>query len=716
MRNLLIGLLTLALLACGGSVGAPPASVTGTESPGTAQQDSSSTPAPAATVALPDPEPDPAALSALRAIDDQIEAGDYENAAAAARTVAATSTDPATQAAAHLSEGIARWAAGDRTGALALFERAMTSVPEGDTRQRAAYILARRLNELGRAEQALAVTPVARGHTVLGPLVAIEEWRANTTLGRASDWRALVFSTALPVVFRAQVASEEGRTALAAGDPAEAVAALGAEVALQPSAEARWRLALAQEAAGDAAARTETLVAIVTQHPGDARAVEAVAALRAAGVTIDPFREGLALYRGGVLEAAEDALRRAVSAGATAEAQFYLAASVEDQGRYVEAVSLYDRVLDLAPEPIVAHRAQYWAARSLEAARQYEAASARYSELAASGPAGPFTADAAFRAGYVVLSVDSRAAVSAWRSVPGTGRVLFWLGRELARAGETAAATDAYQRATAAAADPLYAYLARCALGEPCTLEWQFASLAGPVEPDWAALEAAFGAPSERARVIAALAGTLNGLGMTGEAAALLSAPEDAPGDALSLARAAHEAGHYDVARTIAQRLGPEAAQALGRILAPVGFAGVLVARGSEANVHPLLIAALVTVESAWDTDAVSPAGAVGLGQVLPGTGAGLLEARGQSLGEGELQRPAVSLDLAATYLAGELVATGRVEVALAAYNAGPGAARTWGARQPDLAAFIEGIPYEETRRYVRDVLDWYLRYRALYP
>ena len=102
------------------------------------------------------------------------------------------------------------------------------------------------------------------------------------------------------------------------------------------------------------------------------------------------------------------------------------------------------------------------------------------------------------------------------------------------------------------------------------------------------------------------------------------------------------------------------------------------------------MLAAIVSVESSWHTHAVSYAGAIGLGQLMPGTAA--------RLGVNP-HDPAQNLSGAARYLRGLLERFGanphRYELTFAAYNAGPQAVEEYG-----------GIPpYGETQHYVLKVL-----------
>jgi hypothetical protein len=109
-------------------------------------------------------------------------------------------------------------------------------------------------------------------------------------------------------------------------------------------------------------------------------------------------------------------------------------------------------------------------------------------------------------------------------------------------------------------------------------------------------------------------------------------------------------------------------------------------------GVDALLLASVVEAESNFDPLAVSPVGAVGLMQVMPATA-------GDRLSE-QLYEPAVNLEIGSRYLARLLTSfQGDLELALAAYNAGPGAVRRFG-----------GVPpYRETRGYVEKVLSIYV-------
>ena len=140
-------------------------------------------------------------------------------------------------------------------------------------------------------------------------------------------------------------------------------------------------------------------------------------------------------------------------------------------------------------------------------------------------------------------------------------------------------------------------------------------------------------------------------------------------------------------------------------------------AEADEFGVDPLLLAAIVRQESVFDVEALSPAGARGLAQLLPSTAA--LMARGLDVVflPDWITVPDLNLHLGAAHLAELLKRYGRVDAAIAAYNAGPSPVRRWMDRAgaEDADHFIEMIPYPETRGYVRSVLRNRELYGALY-
>jgi soluble lytic murein transglycosylase len=127
-----------------------------------------------------------------------------------------------------------------------------------------------------------------------------------------------------------------------------------------------------------------------------------------------------------------------------------------------------------------------------------------------------------------------------------------------------------------------------------------------------------------------------------------------------------------------------------------------------------------VRQESSWNPLARSRVGATGLAQVMPSTGAWLAGSAGvKAFRPHHLTVPEVALRMGARYLRDQMKRySGRRDLALAAYNAGPGRADRWRRELSagrDADAFREAIPFDETREYVKVVIRNAEVYRRLY-
>lgn len=124
-----------------------------------------------------------------------------------------------------------------------------------------------------------------------------------------------------------------------------------------------------------------------------------------------------------------------------------------------------------------------------------------------------------------------------------------------------------------------------------------------------------------------------------------------------------------------------------GRVAPGTPYAGLFEAASQKYGVSSTLLAAVARQESGFDPRATSPAGAQGLMQLMPATADGL--------GVKNPFDPAQAVDGAARLLSSLLDRFGSTELALAAYNAGPGAVLRY-----------DGIPpYPETTNYVRSIM-----------
>ena len=157
---------------------------------------------------------------------------------------------------------------------------------------------------------------------------------------------------------------------------------------------------------------------------------------------------------------------------------------------------------------------------------------------------------------------------------------------------------------------------------------------------------------------------------------------------------------------------------ALWRILYPMRFEATLRAQAAETGLDPALVAALIWQESTFDPQAVSGPGARGLMQIMPPTGREIARNLGLKYTIDMLHDPDLGLELGTRYLKRMIDGFGgRVDKALAAYNAGPNRVATWASARPGQSAedFIESIPYQETRSYVMTILANREHYRRIY-
>ncbi len=138
-------------------------------------------------------------------------------------------------------------------------------------------------------------------------------------------------------------------------------------------------------------------------------------------------------------------------------------------------------------------------------------------------------------------------------------------------------------------------------------------------------------------------------------------------------------------------------------------------------DIDPALMHALIRQESGFDMQAVSPAGARGLMQLMPATAREVSRRLGERYTRSKLtQDPAFNLRLGSRYMRDVLNRfDGSVAMAAAGYNAGPGRVNRWlrefgdpRAGDLDLIDWIELIPIYETRNYVQRIIEGAAVYR----
>lgn len=137
-------------------------------------------------------------------------------------------------------------------------------------------------------------------------------------------------------------------------------------------------------------------------------------------------------------------------------------------------------------------------------------------------------------------------------------------------------------------------------------------------------------------------------------------------------------------------------------------------ATGLDAN----LLLAIIREESRFDPQARSIAGALGLMQLMPQTARRIHSHTKVALtSDADLLKPEVNIQIGAHYFKWLVNRFGSIPVAIAAYNAGEDVVSKWlkNGKYSSVDAFIEDIPYDETRNYVKRVLTTYFEYCRYY-
>ncbi len=373
------------------------------------------------------------------------------------------------------------------------------------------------------------------------------------------------------------------------------------------------------------------------------------------------------------------------------------------------------------------HLSAFWDERNLLLRRRLHDGDATGAYALADGArqvAPEPVADAAFIAGWIALRrlSDPALALTHFRQLAALSRAAqtrsrgeYWIGRAATAAGDAAAARTAF---VAAAAYPstFYGQLAGSVLGNDAAVA---DAIRARADPPWTADQALAFSGREQARAAAYLVAW----GEPRRSAVFLLRLTELGGEPSDLSLAARLAtgfGMPESAVAIARRAGRD-----GTVLLGTGWpVGVEVPPGSP--VEAPLVLAIIRQESSFDTATLSPVGARGLMQLMPGTAAAQAKALNVPETAGALVTdPALNVKLGSAYLRTLMDRyDGAVPLAVAAYNAGPsrvdgwlaanGDPRTGPGAGTDMIDWIELIGFAETRNYVERAVENMVVYRAL--
>lgn len=157
--------------------------------------------------------------------------------------------------------------------------------------------------------------------------------------------------------------------------------------------------------------------------------------------------------------------------------------------------------------------------------------------------------------------------------------------------------------------------------------------------------------------------------------------------------------------------------QDLHQLYYPLAYWQELEEEGRANEIDPLLVLSVMREESRYDNEARSIAGALGLLQLMPQTAQRVGKSLKVSLKHNnDLYNPKTNIAIGSRYLKSLIQRFGSLPAAIAAYNAGEEAVSGWLKKggYNSIDEFIEDIPYDETRNYVKRVLTTYFEYMRL--
>ncbi|MEE9241324.1 MAG: transglycosylase SLT domain-containing protein [bacterium] len=450
------------------------------------------------------------------------------------------------------------------------------------------------------------------------------------------------------------------------------------------------------------------------------------------------LQEALTLYALRKTDKAQSALEEAIhlfpsDSSVRAKARFYLSRNHlrrHDPSAFRMEVRT---LLDESPKNHWAARARYLMARVYEDELEYESAERFYREVVKIHPYSHLAPTARWQLSWIQLQRKSN--LDAFKGFRRLARrfpshrlapsALYWSGVAAERAGELELAAAQYRRGVQHFRHLYYGQLSAKALRRLAKRRNSLA--AKPLATrtagykKWLRPPAGPLLPSAKTKWRAAeLLSSMGFYDLSGEEYARLgSSPYFLYQAALSYSRD----GQHGKAIRIFLLNFLDATQSGGKDLPPefwkISFP-LMVKQKVPRGADPLLVNSIIKAESLFDRNALSRAGAIGLMQLMPATGrrvAKKLKIRVRS--NAQLFEPEINLRLGAYHL-GDLVRDfkGEVVPAIASYNAGRRVVKRWWQKRKNesIETFIERIPYQETRNYVKKVLGYLQEYRRVYP
>lgn len=382
-----------------------------------------------------------------------------------------------------------------------------------------------------------------------------------------------------------------------------------------------------------------------------------------------------------------------------------------------EAFLLFERITEKYPRQAQAADAWYAIGRIHQERKEDDEATAAYERLATLFPSSQLAREGRWRQAWMAYrredfaDAGQRFATLA-RSAGGTAEgesAIYWHARTLEKQGQADEAVASYRTIIQRYPDSYYALLAEQRLGlKPSPLPGSDIDVSAAAPP----MSATVATHYQRSLALRAI-------GLSGFARRELDVVRDGTtrGPAYNrffLNEYDQVEGHHAALR-FAQSLARDGGN-WTRYLYPRAYWSTVSAQARAKRMDPYLVLALMRQESVFDPEALSPAQAYGLMQLLPSTAA---KVAGVEAGTPlPLTDPQFNIETGTSYLRQLLDRYDSNTVqAVAAYNGGEHAVDRWLKRYPGLAEdeFVEHISYRETRNYVKQVLKNYRTYQRVY-
>ena len=381
------------------------------------------------------------------------------------------------------------------------------------------------------------------------------------------------------------------------------------------------------------------------------------------------------------------------------------------QGLDAQASALYTQIHNQFPSSPLAPEGLYNAARLYQINGQTQQAIKTYDILIRSYPRNKYAEDGAWNLGWIYYRKgqyrEAQGTFSAFvdsDSSFNASNAKYWRARTLEKQGRHDEAHVQYRELAGSTTPTYHTYMAQKKSG--------YTPAFANINPESTVLNPKANKRKQRAQMLISL-------GMPEEAQLEIVAMEDeakTKEEFVIVSLLYSQVDDYYQSIKVAQGLGlPQA----NRLSYPKGYQEFVAPYAKKYGVDELLVYSIIREESRFQKDAVSPADARGLMQLIPPTARTVARQIGiNGFSIAMLTIPRINIEMGIFYFKQVLDQfNGDVELALASYNAGPHRAADWKVRFYGLEKdeFIEEVPFRETRNYIRRILRSYGAYKAIY-